>query len=721
MARFIRSHMDADVVKRLLFRDADVEHAFMELRRANPSWIKHHLKESWAYARRLNRAARFRKDLERVPVPAGCINPNADIEADGLDYWLRDASERPTEDELISQLLAYDVISFDVFDTLLVRKVDRPNDLFRILAQSRKFFSFHNVRKEFEWRCRRLALAKTGSHEITFDDIYKTLDAALGFDEKAKQHEVELEQLLCVASVPMQRVFNAIVAAGKTVVLTSDMYLPRKILEDLLHQCGYEGWSDIYLSNEHACQKGDGALFDILAADFVGKRIVHVGDNKIADVKQARAHGLDAIWWPDMRRSTRGLGVQNDCLAASFYRALIHRKMVLPQHEENLLFKHGYRVGGILAFGFCQWIDELAKREGCDRILFSARDCEVLYKLYKKHFDNCDARYLQISRSAIMQVATGPYTYSYLHRKLLVWANMHAKTKPLSTIFTEAGFDYLVPELEKHDIEPSMFPCLLRQDQLEEFVYSCCDLVREHAAQNIAAAKAYFADMLAGAKKVLVVDVGWGGTCAQAFAHFVREHMPEMHVEVVSALMCSNRSETAIGSLEQENVFVYAGDTQHNRDLLEHMTPDAKTCSATELELHHMPLEYLFTSKDASLVSYELDKSGDPFFVRMPYAPANTVEIDEIQRGILSFADDWRQSTYGLDFDPRIFSYTAIGPLIAALKQPAYCCAVYGRFTYDMTTVPGAAFLGHPFAQLYPPKVREEAKHLLENSQSSFL
>ena len=182
MAHFVRSRIDADRAKRLLFRDSSVEHAFMELRRANPGWIKHHLKESWAYARRLNRATRHRENLERVPVPAGCVNPNADIEAEGLDYWLRDVPERPSEDELISRLLDYDVISFDVFDTLLVRKVDRPNDLFRILAQETSFFNFHNARKEFEWRCRRLALEKTVLMKLLLMIYIRrlTLDLVLG-------------------------------------------------------------------------------------------------------------------------------------------------------------------------------------------------------------------------------------------------------------------------------------------------------------------------------------------------------------------------------------------------------------------------------------------------------------------------------------------------------------------------------------------------------------
>ncbi len=684
----------------------------MRLRRANPGWIKRHLKESWAYVRRLNRAARRREDLERVPVPAGCTDPNADVEADGLDYWLRDAPERPGEAELVARLLSYDVVSFDVFDTLLVRKVDRPDDLFHVLGRQTGFSNFHRVRKEVEGRCRRTALARTGAREIALDDIYAALEAGLGFGADVEQREIQLEQLLCTAGSTMRRVFDAVRDAGKTVVVTSDMYLPRAVLEDLLHRNGYDGWSEIYLSSERGCQKGDGGLFDVLAADFAGRRIVHVGDNERVDVARAREHGLDAVWWPDLRRTTRGLGVDDDCLAASFYRSLVCRTMVLPERDESLLFRHGYRVGGILAWGYCQWLDELAAREGCDRILFSARDCEIIHRIYRAHFGGHDARYLQISRRAIMQVAGGPYAYSYLRRCLLYWAHEHARSKPLSTIFAEAGFAYLVPELEKHDIDPSAFPCLIRADRLESFLHGCRGLVEAQAACNREAARAYFADMLSGARKVLVVDVGWAGTCVRALASFVREHMPETHVELVGALLCSNRSDTVAGALEAGETFVYAGDLRHDRDLLARLTPE-DWHDMEELERLHMPLEYLFTSKDASLAAYDLDDGRRPLLVPMPHAPANGAEIDEIQRGMLAFADDWREATCGLGFEPRVGAYTALGPLAAALGRPAYCCAVYGRFAYDMATVPGATSLGRPFAQLYPPEVQEQARRLL--------
>ncbi len=715
-ARFARAHVDKERIRRLLFRDKDAERVFMELRRANPGWIKRHLKESWAYARRLNAAARRWEDLERVPVPAGCTNPHADIETDGLDYWLRDAPERPAEDELVARLRSYDVVSFDVFDTLLVRKVDRPDDLFHVLGRQTGFFDFHDARQEFEARCRVAAFAETGAREISLDDIYAALDAGLGFGEEVERREVQLEQLLCEASPVMRRVFAAVRDAGTAVVVTSDMYLPRPVLEDLLHRNGYDGWSGVYLSSERGCQKGDGGLFDILAADFAGQRIVHVGDNKRVDVARAREHGLDAEWWPDLRRTTRGLGVKDDCLAASFYRSLICRKMVLPERGEGLLFRHGYRVGGILAWGYCQWLDELATREGCDRILFSARDCEVLYKLYKAHFGGHDARYLQISRQAIMQATGGAYHYNYMRRCVVHWARANARTKPLSTVFTESGLSYLVTELEKHDIDPNIFPCALREGQLEDFVYDCRLLVEEHDREHRTAAKAYFSDMLAGARKVLIADIGWSGTSGFAFSEFVREHMPEADVEVVDALLCSNRLGASASGLEAGRLFVFAGDTQHHRDLLARVTPDGCR-DAAHVELHHMPLEYLFTSKAASLAAYELGEGGNPLLVPMPHAPANAAEIDEIQRGMLAFADDWREATCGLGFEPRVGAYTATGPLVAALEQPAYCCAVYGRFAYDAMTVTGAGSLGRPLAQLYPPAVQEQARRLLEKAR----
>ena len=68
--------------------------------------------------------------------------------------------------------MLYDVISFDIFDTLLLRPFANPTDLFYIIGKRLDMPEFHKLRIEAEKRAREIAIAETGSREITIYNIY---------------------------------------------------------------------------------------------------------------------------------------------------------------------------------------------------------------------------------------------------------------------------------------------------------------------------------------------------------------------------------------------------------------------------------------------------------------------------------------------------------------------------------------------------------------------
>ena len=56
--------------------------------------------------------------------------------------------ERMNQEELYKQIEAYDVISFDIFDTILYRKVEKPTGIFRIMAQEMGRADFMSIRAQ---------------------------------------------------------------------------------------------------------------------------------------------------------------------------------------------------------------------------------------------------------------------------------------------------------------------------------------------------------------------------------------------------------------------------------------------------------------------------------------------------------------------------------------------------------------------------------------------
>ena len=67
-------------------------------------------------------------------------------------------SQRETPEELAKRLAQYDVISFDVFDTLILRPFSLPTDLFFIIGDRLGYPDFERIRRKMEEAARKKAL-----------------------------------------------------------------------------------------------------------------------------------------------------------------------------------------------------------------------------------------------------------------------------------------------------------------------------------------------------------------------------------------------------------------------------------------------------------------------------------------------------------------------------------------------------------------------------------
>lgn len=62
---------------------------------------------------------------------------------------------------------------------------------------------------------------------MTIDDIYALIEERTGIPkERGIQTELAVELQYCFANPYMRRVYDLLIDQGKTVVITSDMYLP---------------------------------------------------------------------------------------------------------------------------------------------------------------------------------------------------------------------------------------------------------------------------------------------------------------------------------------------------------------------------------------------------------------------------------------------------------------------------------------------------------------
>lgn len=133
-----------------------------------------------------------------------------------------------------------DVVSFDIFDTLVFRNVLYPVDIFRLMEsliyEKYGLKGFSKIRTESEAKTRLIA----NKEDITLDEIYSTITKKLGSTaNKIKALELELEDKFIIMNPFMKEVFDYAIESKKTIYVISDMYLSSEFLVNKLEALGY--------------------------------------------------------------------------------------------------------------------------------------------------------------------------------------------------------------------------------------------------------------------------------------------------------------------------------------------------------------------------------------------------------------------------------------------------------------------------------------------------
>lgn len=210
--------------------------------------------------------------------------------------------------KIVENIENYDYISFDIFDTLLLRPFWEPTDLFifvgiyvKELCAIKNELHFLKLRKKAEDKAR---FKRDKYHEdITLDQIYIELQKLLKCSkddlEKIKYREIELEEYFCYRRRSGYDLYCKAVKANKKVICISDMYLSNSIIKKLLHKNGYMQFEKIYISSEMRLGKYTGNLYKFIKEDLgiiESSNLLHVGDNYYSDIIMAQRSGFDTLY-----------------------------------------------------------------------------------------------------------------------------------------------------------------------------------------------------------------------------------------------------------------------------------------------------------------------------------------------------------------------------------------------------------------------------------------
>ena len=317
------------------------------------------------------------------------------------------------KDEIpISVIEQADIVSFDMYDTLILRNCKRPEDLFTVVERryNREFgknYSFSEMRIQAEKKARGM------SHdEVDLKDIY-TFITSIPKDELKVlyDYELEAEKDFATPNSDMVELFNACKGMGKKTVIISDMYLPSDFLKTILVRCGIEGEAFLAVSCEYKKTKRDGCLFDMVfrEEDLSQKKIVHIGDHLISDYLSPGKKGITAFLYRKRANNNWILSKHGQLNEGNQIEAGIIEKISQNSAQnDELNYLVGNRVLAPMLFGYCSWLYNYVKQQNILNIVFLAREGYIIQKAFDELFGDdslINSFYINVSRLSVCRAS----------------------------------------------------------------------------------------------------------------------------------------------------------------------------------------------------------------------------------------------------------------------------------------------------------------------------
>lgn len=544
--------------------------------------------------------------------------------------------------KVIKRIKEYDVVSFDVFDTLVKRDSREGKQVF-FMMESRLLQEYPQIKGFAEKRvvAERKARKRTARPEITLDEIYEILQASFPKEvcDFMKSTEVDFEKALCHTSVHMKIVYDYCLKSRKKIILISDMYLPKAVIEDILKGASITGYHKLYLSSEDFVTKEMGELYDLVIDDLGldKKDLIHVGDNKKSDFVVPIKKGIDAVKIPHVLCSNIIFN-EDDILSRDRvreYQALssfIDNHYVKSQMNDDYFFRIGYETEGPLLYGFSRWLDNAFKKNRTEKVFFLSRDGQIMQKAYnamiEKPVDNC---YMFASRRAYIV----PTLWNCRSLEEAVSTMFFPRLGTVDSFIKKMGLQPKEYEttIKKFGYKPGMnytFSKLFLEEGFNKFFDEIWEDIYSNSKREFELLVKYL-NQEGFTGKVAVVDIGWNGNMQKA-------------LKKVCALV----------GIQAEISGFYIGLNPNARDIHEqidvcgYLFQPGKNERYFELQRNFTAIfEMMFTADHGSVKKFEETSSGiNTVFEDFEYgidvkdADIEFKAIQDIQSGALKFIDD---------------------------------------------------------------------------------
>lgn len=586
--------------------------------------------------------------------------------------------DRRSVSETVSFLMQYDVISFDIFDTLIFRPFSEPTDLFFFLGEKLGILDLKRLRMQAEAEARVQKYKEQKHYEVTLEDVWYRLEKELGCSkEQGMQIEQALELEFCYANPFMLQVFGQLQKYGKKIVITSDMYLSKAFLSELLQKNGYGGYGELYVSCEYEKSKAEGSLYEVVKRAYPDTdSMIHVGDNPVSDVKNAKKHGFEVFYYPNVNRNALLYRAYDmSAVVGGAYRGIVNNKLYNGTGQLSMEYEYGYIYGGLFVLGYCNFIHTYAREHGIDKLLFLSRDGDILRQAYAVLFPEEKTEYVYWSRAAATKLMARYNRYDFFRRYLYHKAD---GTYTLEQILKSMRLEFLLDRLLQQ-LPHEIYLTSGNVRQVKRFLEANWQEVTAVYDRESKAAELYYKKVLGDSRNALAVDIGWAGSGAIALDYLVQKvwKLPCSITGAVAGTNSVHNFEVDASEIFLQNgklaAYLYA--QSFNRDLWKKHDPNTDD---------NIFFELLLASPTPQFLGFELDEVSGEVLYLFGKMDANPEGMKEIQNGILDFVRDYQKHFSRYPYLFCVSGRDAYAPILAASgNKKAYLKTLKKKFEFE--------------------------------------
>lgn len=330
-----------------------------------------------------------------------------------------------TRIELEEKIRNADIISFDLFDTLVMRRTLSSDDVVELvdcrLRENGIFIEdFCKKRQESEKELSRdTAPTLTEIYQNVLERLNSNSAKALTA-EKLADLEWSVDYELLVPRKEVCDIFRETFDSGKKLYIVSDTYYSRNQLAWILKKCDITKYTDILSSSDYQLSKAQG-LYQCLKSQGNSKRYLHIGDDIVVDIEKACDCGFNTYRvysGLDLLEAVGNLGLTeyvkslSDRLRAGMFVSIIFNSpFQFENNDKSILIHDAYEIGYLICApmisDFVLWFRQHMKEKQFQNIWFSARDGYLIKKMYEYLIqmsnENDETLYFLTSRTAAIR------------------------------------------------------------------------------------------------------------------------------------------------------------------------------------------------------------------------------------------------------------------------------------------------------------------------------